>query len=79
MRRSWNVDFDDAGAIGRRYRRQDEIGTPWGVTVDHRTLDDGTVTLRDRDSLEQTRIPREELGAELERRLDVPWRSPKLG
>jgi glycyl-tRNA synthetase len=49
------------------------------VTVDHQTLEDRTVTLRDRDSLEQTRIAIDELGPELERRLAAPWRSPKLG
>src|SRR3954462_14073322 len=46
------AEFDTGGSIGKRYRRQDEIGTPWGVTVDHQTLEDQTVTLRDRDSLE---------------------------
>jgi glycyl-tRNA synthetase len=48
--------YDVSGAIGRRYRRQDEIGTPWCVTVDGQTLEDGTVTIRDRDSLEQIRV-----------------------
>ncbi len=56
LRRRWNVDFDDAGAIGRRYRRQDEIGTPYCVTVDFDTLDDDAVTVRDRDSMAQERI-----------------------
>jgi glycyl-tRNA synthetase len=56
LRRHWNVDFDDAGAIGRRYRRQDEIGTPFCVTVDFDTLDDQAVTVRDRDSMAQERI-----------------------
>ena len=50
------AEFDAGGSIGRRYRRQDEIGTPWGVTVDGQTMEDGTVTLRDRDSLEQERV-----------------------
>ncbi len=72
------AEFDTGGSIGKRYRRQDEIGTPWGVTVDHQTMEDDTVTLRDRDSLEQTRIPAAELGAELKRRLDADWVSPKL-
>ncbi|MDP8943956.1 MAG: glycine--tRNA ligase, partial [Actinomycetota bacterium] len=63
LRRRMPAEYDAGGSIGRRYRRQDEIGTPWGVTVDHQTLDDGTVTLRDRDSLEQARVPRDELGA----------------
>ena len=48
---SWNVDFDDSGAIGRRYRRQDEIGTPYCVTVDFETLDDDAVTVRERDTM----------------------------
>jgi glycyl-tRNA synthetase len=56
LRRNWNVDFDDAGAIGRRYRRQDEIGTPYCVTVDFDTLDDNAVTVRERDSMQQERI-----------------------
>ena len=53
----WNVDFDDAGAIGRRYRRQDEIGTPYCVTVDFDSLDDRAVTVRDRDTMAQERVP----------------------
>jgi glycyl-tRNA synthetase len=72
------AEYDAGGSIGKRYRRQDEIGTPWGVTIDGQTLEDDTVTLRDRDSLEQVRIPSGELAAELERRLAAPWRSPKL-
>jgi len=56
LRARWNVEFDDAGAIGRRYRRQDEIGTPFCVTVDFDTLDDDAVTVRDRDSMQQQRV-----------------------
>jgi glycyl-tRNA synthetase len=56
LRRVWNVDFDDAGAIGRRYRRQDEIGTPFCVTVDFDSLDDDAVTVRDRDTMAQDRV-----------------------
>jgi glycyl-tRNA synthetase len=56
LRTAWNVDFDDAGAIGRRYRRQDEIGTPYCVTVDFESLDDDAVTVRERDSMAQERI-----------------------
>ena len=56
LRKRWNVDFDDAGAIGRRYRRQDEIGTPFCVTVDFDTLDDHAVTVRERDTMKQERI-----------------------
>ena len=51
------AEYDEGGNIGKRYRRQDEIGTPFAVTVDHQTLEDGTVTLRDRDSLSQERVP----------------------
>jgi glycyl-tRNA synthetase len=57
LRRRWIVEFDDAQAIGRRYRRQDEIGTPFCVTVDFETLDDDAVTVRDRDSMAQQRVP----------------------
>ena len=56
LRSNWNVDFDDAQAIGRRYRRQDEIGTPFCVTVDFDTLDDDAVTVRERDSMLQERV-----------------------
>jgi len=73
------AEYDEGGSIGRRYRRQDEIGTPWGVTVDGQTMEDDTVTLRDRDSLEQVRVPIAGLGDELAGRLEQPWRSPKLG
>ena len=73
------VEYDEGGAIGRRYRRQDEIGTPYAVTIDHQSLEDHTVTLRDRDSLAQDRIAIPELGNEVERRLRQPWLSPKLG
>jgi glycyl-tRNA synthetase len=73
------AEYDEGGSIGRRYRRQDEIGTPWGITVDGQTMEDDTVTLRDRDSLEQVRVPIEGLGDELVGRLEQPWRSPKLG
>ena len=65
LRQHWNVDFDDAGAIGRRYRRQDEIGTPFCVTVDFDTLDDQAVTVRERDTMEQQRIPLSTLEAYL--------------
>ena len=58
LRQRWNVEFDDAGAIGRRYRRQDEIGTPFCVTVDFETLDDDAVTVRDRDTMAQERMSR---------------------
>jgi glycyl-tRNA synthetase len=56
LRSSWTIDFDDAGAIGRRYRRQDEVGTPYCVTVDFDSLQDGAVTIRSRDTMEQERV-----------------------
>ena len=56
LRRNWNVDFDDAQAIGRRYRRQDEIGTPYCITVDFDTLEDDAVTIRERDTMSQERV-----------------------
>ncbi|MBM7025303.1 glycine--tRNA ligase [Clavibacter zhangzhiyongii] len=61
LRKVWNIEFDDAGAIGRRYRRQDEIGTPFCVTVDFDTLDDRAVTVRERDTMAQERIPLDDL------------------
>jgi len=69
LRRNWNIEFDDAGAIGRRYRRQDEIGTPFCVTVDFDTLDDEAVTVRERDSMQQERVPLGELVGWLAARL----------
>jgi glycyl-tRNA synthetase len=77
LRQRMQAEYDEGGAIGRRYRRQDEIGTPWAVTIDHQSLQNQTVTLRDRDSLVQDRIAIDALGGELERRLREPWRSPK--
>ena len=71
LRRRWNVDFDDAGAIGRRYRRQDEIGTPYAVTVDFDTLTDAAVTVRERDSMAQERIGLDRVEAYLAERLPV--------
>jgi glycyl-tRNA synthetase len=73
------AEYDDGGAIGRRYRRQDEIGTPFCVTIDHQSVEDRTVTLRDRDSLEQERLPIEGIGEEIEGRVNAPWKTPKLG
>jgi len=69
LRQFWNVDFDDAGAIGRRYRRQDEIGTPYCVTVDFDSLEDNAVTVRDRDTMGQERVPLAELQNYLASRL----------
>jgi len=79
LRERVQAEYDEGGAIGRRYRRQDEIGTPWAVTIDHQSLEDRTVTVRDRDSLSQVRVAIEDLGEEIELRLRQPWRTPKLG
>jgi glycyl-tRNA synthetase len=72
------VEYDDGGAIGKRYRRQDEIGTPFCLTIDHQSLEDQTVTLRERDSLTQERLPIDGLAEEIERRLQAPWSTSKL-
>ena len=69
LREHWNVDFDDAQAIGRRYRRQDEIGTPFCITVDFDTLEDDAVTIRDRDSMEQERVAIDQVPGYLGQRL----------
>jgi glycyl-tRNA synthetase len=70
LRKRWNIDFDDAGAIGRRYRRQDEIGTPFSVTIDFDTLNDQAVTVRERDSMRQERIGLDALRGYLFERLE---------
>ncbi|MEV0236635.1 glycine--tRNA ligase [Nonomuraea sp. NPDC050786] len=70
LRRRWNVEFDDAGAIGRRYRRQDEIGTPFCITVDFDTLEDQAVTIRERDSMAQERISIEGVDSYLRQHLN---------
>ncbi len=78
LRRRVQTEYDAGGAIGRRYRRQDEIGTPFCFTIDHQSLEDRTVTLRDRDSLAQERLPIDGLAEEIERRIAAPWQTPKL-
>ncbi|MFA9269145.1 MAG: glycine--tRNA ligase [Baekduiaceae bacterium] len=78
LRGRMQVEYDEGGSIGKRYRRQDEIGTPWGVTVDHQTLEDRTVTVRDRDSLAQERVAIDELPALLSEKLAADWQTPKL-
>jgi glycyl-tRNA synthetase len=77
LRSRWLVEYDDGGQIGRRYRRQDEIGTPWAFTIDEQTLEDETVTVRDRDSLAQERLPLSGVADWLEGALRRPWASPK--
>ena len=63
------VDYDDAGSIGKRYRRQDEIGTPYCVTFDFESLEDNAVTVRDRDTMEQIRLPITELISYIEEKI----------
>ena len=70
LRRCWSVSYDDAQSIGRRYRRQDEIGTPFCVTIDFQSLEDNQVTIRERDSMNQIRIPISELRATLQAKLE---------
>jgi glycyl-tRNA synthetase len=77
LRGRMQSEYDEGGAIGKRYRRQDEIGTPYCVTIDHQTLEDRTVTVRERDSLTQDRVAVDALPDELATRLAAPWRSPK--
>jgi glycyl-tRNA synthetase len=77
LRRRHRVEYDDSGAIGRRYRRQDEIGTPFAFTIDEQTLEDQTVTVRDRDSLAQERLPIAGVRAWLDDALERPWTTPK--
>ena len=77
VRRRMQAEYDDGGSIGKRYRRQDEIGTPWCVTIDHRSLEDRTVTVRDRDSLAQDRVPLDAVPGLLSDRLAADWVSPK--
>jgi glycyl-tRNA synthetase len=72
------AEYDDGGSIGKRYRRQDEIGTPFCITIDHESVSDRTVTLRDRDTLTQERLPIDGLAEELSNRLSAPWSTPKL-
>jgi glycyl-tRNA synthetase len=69
LRKRWNTEFDDASAIGRRYRRQDEIGTPYCVTVDFDTLNDNAVTVRDRDTMRQERVALDQVETYLADRL----------
>jgi len=78
LRGRMQAEYDEGGSVGKRYRRQDEIGTPYCVTVDHQSLEDRTVTVRDRDSLEQDRVAIDELPEVLAARLDADWTSPKL-
>ena len=69
LQKYFMVDFDDAGSIGKRYRREDEIGTPFCITYDFESKEDGCVTVRDRDTMEQVRIPITELKSYLEEKI----------
>jgi glycyl-tRNA synthetase len=69
LQRHFIVAYDQAGSIGRRYRRMDEVGTPFGVTIDHQTMEDNSVTLRDRDTTQQERVSIANLVAVLTERI----------
>ena len=71
LKNEFNVFYDDKGAVGRRYRRQDEAGTPYCFTIDGQTLQDDTVTLRERDSAQQIRVPIAGVAPELRKRLQA--------
>jgi len=73
LKYKWIVQYDESGSIGKRYRRQDEIGTPFGITVDYQTLEDETVTIRDRDTMEQVRVHIKEIIPYLEERIEVKF------
>ena len=70
LAKKFNVEYDETGSIGKRYRRQDEIGTPFCITVDFDTLEDGCVTVRDRDNMEQQRVKIEDVRAIIEKSLE---------
>src|SRR5437879_13884228 len=76
LKKDQNVAYDDGGAVGRRYRRQDEAGTPFCFTIDGQTLQDNTVTLRDRDTAQQTRLALSGVQEELRRRLQPGGLAP---
>jgi glycyl-tRNA synthetase len=71
LSRRWVSVYDDTAAIGRLYRRQDEVGTPYCLTVDHQSLEDNHVTIRDRDTMEQQRVPIAEIQQHLSERLGI--------
>jgi len=79
LRGRMHTEYDEGGSVGMRYRRQDEIGTPWCVTIDHQSIEDRTVTLRDRDTLAQERVAIDELPDLIATRLAADWTSPKIG
>jgi glycyl-tRNA synthetase len=71
LKYDYMCQYDEKDAIGRRYRRQDAIGTPYCITVDHQTLEDNTVTIRERDSMKQDRIAIDEIAQVVARRIDI--------
>jgi glycyl-tRNA synthetase len=70
LSKKFMVDFDDAGSIGKRYRREDEIGTPFCITYDFDSVEDGCVTVRDRDTMEQVRMPIADVEKYIESKLE---------
>ena len=70
LSKKFNIDYDDAGSIGKRYRRQDEIGTPYCITYDFDSVEDNCVTVRDRDTMEQVRLPIDELVKYIEEKVE---------
>ncbi|MDX6641525.1 MAG: glycyl-tRNA synthetase [Solirubrobacteraceae bacterium] len=77
LKAQFQTEYDESGSIGKRYRRHDEIGTPWCVTIDHESLENRTVTIRDRDTLTQERVAIDEVVGHVAARLAGEWRSPK--
>ena len=71
LKTDFNIIYDEKDAVGRRYRRQDAIGTPLSITVDHQTLEDNTVTIRDRDTMDQNRVPIGSISKEIEKKVDI--------
>jgi len=70
LSKNYSVDFDDSSNIGKKYRRQDEIGTPWCAVVDYQTLEDNTVSVRDRDTMSQIRVKIDEIDSWLQKQLN---------
>jgi glycyl-tRNA synthetase len=77
LNEKYSVDWDDSSNIGKKYRRQDEIGTPWCLVVDYQTLEDNTVTIRDRDTMTQIRIKSDEVDSWLEKQLNSTYENKK--
>ena len=71
LKTNFNIIYDEKVAVGRRYRRQDAIGTPLSITVDHQSLEDNTVTIRDRYTMDQNREPIDSISKEIEKKVDI--------